>query len=328
MAYSKISSDVVCAIPHIKLYSYVSINRVISVFYTWLSTHFVDNSLLITCRKRTSLMPELPEVETIRSGLKPILENALIQGIEIRNPKLRWPIPLDLPEKIGQQRILSLARRGKYLLVIFKKGALIIHLGMSGSLKIVRQDQPFARHDHVDFFFNNNLMLRYTDPRRFGAILWSEDNPYNHKLIKSMGVEPLEEAFCTDYLFEKTRNHRTPIKTLLMDAKVVVGIGNIYATESLFLARIHPANPACSLTREQCQLLVKITKQVLQSAIERGGTTLKDFVNSDGRPGYFSQQLVVYGRKGLPCFNCHTTLEFMRINQRTTVFCPNCQTIG
>ena len=270
-------------------------------------------------------MPELPEVETIRSGLKPVLENMVVQEIEIYHPKLRWPIPSNLKEELAQQRILSLARRGKYLLLTLEKGTLIIHLGMSGSLKLLKQSQPPARHDHVDFYFGNNLLLRYTDPRRFGAILWTEEDPYQHPLLKSLGVEPLEDAFHANYLLQQAQKRRIAIKTLLMNAKVVVGIGNIYATEALFLAHIHPATPTSSLTEIQIQRLVETIKKVLQSAIECGGTTLKDFVNSEGRPGYFSQQLNVYGRKGLPCWDCQTILEAIRLNQRTTVFCPRCQ---
>lgn len=270
-------------------------------------------------------MPELPEVETILSGLKPEIENVRIQNIEIRNPKLRWPISPNLKEILLQQQIFSLARRGKYLLLTLEKGTLIIHLGMSGSLKLVRQSQSPSRHDHMDFCFNNELILRYTDPRRFGAILWTEENPSNHPLLKQLGLEPLEDTFNAVYLLEQAQKRRIAIKTLLMNAKVVVGIGNIYATEALFLARIHPAAFASSLTANQIQVLVESIKKVLQSAIERGGTTLKDFVDSEGRPGYFSQQLNVYGRKGLPCLNCQTILEAMRLNQRTTVFCPHCQ---
>lgn len=270
-------------------------------------------------------MPELPEVETIRAGLKPMLENKLIQKIEIRNPKLRWPIPANLNEMSIQQRILTLERRGKYLLLNLEKGSLIIHLGMSGSLKLLKQYQPPGRHDHLDFYFENHLVLRYTDPRRFGAILWTEANPFQHSLLKSLGIEPLDKTFHAEYLLNQAQKRRIAIKTLLMHAKIVVGIGNIYATEALFLARIHPATIASSLTENQSQRLVETIKEVLLSAIKRGGTTLKDFVNSDGRPGYFSQQLNVYGRKGLPCLNCQTILEVMVLNQRTTVFCPCCQ---
>lgn len=272
-------------------------------------------------------MPELPEVETIMNGLKPHIEQAVIQEVVIRQHQLRWPIPSTLNHDLSQKQIGFLSRRGKYLLIPVDTGTLVVHLGMSGSLRIVPNKTPFNRHDHVDIIFSNNTLLRYTDPRRFGAVLWTNDEVYQHPLLKSLGVEPLTHHFTADYLQQNALGRRIAIKSFIMDSKIVVGIGNIYAAEALFMATIHPTTPAGLLTQTQYQKLVTAIKQVLTLAIQQGGTTIKDFVNSQGKPGYFTQQLSVYGRAGLPCRQCQTILSGFQLGQRNTVFCPKCQPV-
>lgn len=270
-------------------------------------------------------MPELPEVETIMRGLIPHLEDATIQHVVIRQPQLRWPIPLDLNDNLQQQKIIHLTRRGKYLLIQLTTGTLIIHLGMSGSLRVLQQDIPPTRHDHLDIILSDNKVLRYNDPRRFGAILMTDENPLQHTLLKSLGVEPLDEHFNGAYLKKAALKRHVSIKPFIMNSKIVTGIGNIYAAEALFLAKIHPLTEARLLTQQQCDLLAKSIKDILLAAILQGGTTLKDFVNSDGKPGYFSQKLHVYGRAKLPCTSCGAPLQSLQLGQRSTVFCQQCQ---
>ncbi len=272
-------------------------------------------------------MPELPEVETVMRGLKPHLEGAIIQDVIVRHPHLRWPIPTDLKNNLNQQQVSKLSRRGKYLLINVKAGTLIIHLGMSGSLRMVTNQTTLRRHDHVDIVFSDQTILRYHDPRRFGAVLWTEQDPCQHTLLASLGVEPLEINFTAEYFKKKAMGRRIPVKSFIMDSHIVVGVGNIYAPEALFLANIHPRTPAGVLTLQQCEQLVEAIQQVLQFAINQGGTTLKDFVNSEGKPGYFAQKLNVYGRAGLPCLKCQTTLKHFKLGQRSTVFCERCQSI-
>lgn len=269
-------------------------------------------------------MPELPEVETVKRGLAPHVEGASIQDVVVRNAKLRWPVPVDLQEHLKNQTVLSIERRSKYLVFKLSHGALIIHLGMSGSLRLVSKGEPLKPHDHIDILINSGQILRYNDPRRFGAILW-QDKDEQHPLLRSLGIEPLEEIFTGSFLKQLALKHRTPIKSFLMNGKVIAGIGNIYAAEALFLAFIHPQTPANQLTDQQCNQLVQTIKTVLQQAIEAGGTTLRDFVNSKGKPGYFSQQLYVYGRANLPCRRCNEALVSIQLGQRSTVFCPCCQ---
>lgn len=270
-------------------------------------------------------MPELPEVETILRGLTCRLEEKTVQNVVVRCSQLRWPVPPFLENILTGQSLQALSRRGKYLLWQFNTGTLIIHLGMSGRLKILTAALPVNKHDHIDIVFSPNLIVRYTDPRRFGAVLWTDENPQDHFLLKPLGLEPLEPAFSAKMLFQVTQKSNTPIKSLIMNAHVVVGVGNIYAAEALFSAGIHPASPAKSLTFKQCETLVKAIKKVLRLAIEQGGTTLKDFVNSEGKPGYFSQELKVYGREQQPCTACQTPLQSIRLNQRSSTFCPCCQ---
>lgn len=270
-------------------------------------------------------MPELPEVETIMRGLAPRLEGAIVQDVIIRQHQLRWPIPFQLKTSLSQQKIIKLSRRGKYLLIQVTHGTLIIHLGMSGSLRVLNQTTPPTRHDHIDIIFSTHQLLRYNDPRRFGAVLWTDGEPLNHPLLKSMGLEPFDINFTGQYLQQKALNRRVLIKPFIMNSKIVTGVGNIYAAEALFMANIHPATPAGLLTQQQYERLVDSIKEVLNAAILQGGTTLKDFVNSEGKPGYFSQKLHVYGRVGLPCMTCGSTLQSIQLGQRSTVFCTHCQ---
>ncbi|MDF1678727.1 MAG: bifunctional DNA-formamidopyrimidine glycosylase/DNA-(apurinic or apyrimidinic site) lyase [Legionellaceae bacterium] len=270
-------------------------------------------------------MPELPEVETTLNGIAPHIEGTVIQDVIIRQSQLRWPIAEDLPEQLKGQRVGKLSRRGKYLLMPVGSGTVMIHLGMSGHLRIVPRDTPYTRHSHVDILFATNQVLRYTDPRRFGCILWTTDSPLTHKLLKKLGPEPLSAQFSATYLHQSIQQRQSAIKVLIMNAHVVVGVGNIYATEALFMANIHPQTPGKKISLAACNRLVDAIKRVLATAISQGGTTLKDFKNSDGKPGYFVQQLQAYGRSGLPCVHCHTPLQSIQLGQRSTTFCSRCQ---
>jgi formamidopyrimidine-DNA glycosylase len=271
-------------------------------------------------------MPELPEVETVRAGLAPVTIGQIITNIIIRQEKLRYPIPENLPQLLHKQHIKNIERRSKYLLVTTSHGTLIIHLGMSGCLCLVDSDTTIAKHDHVDFIFKNGTCLRYNDPRRFGLILWTDQDPHQHKLLSKLGPEPLTAAFSSKYLFTQTQKRKIGIKQLIMDSHAVVGVGNIYANEALFKAGIHPLTICHQLELTQIQTLTKEIKKILRRAIKQGGTTLKDFKNSEGKPGYFQQTLLVYGRKNQPCKTCSAPLEEIRISGRSSVFCPHCQT--
>ncbi len=272
-------------------------------------------------------MPELPEVETTMRGISPHIEQQTIAKVVVRQYRLRWPILSNMQQVLQGKTIVDVERRAKYLLLKTQGGTLILHLGMSGHLRILINDHPPNKHDHVDIVFDNKKILRYTDPRRFGAFLWSEGNPYHHALLKDLGPEPLTQKFTGQYLWMRAQGRTVPIKSLLMDNKIVTGIGNIYATEALFVAGIYPAAPAKSLSVERLDSLVKSIKKILQCAIQRGGTTVKDFINSDGKPGYFANQLKAYGRAGLSCVICHNRLLSMQIGQRRTVYCKFCQPI-
>lgn len=270
-------------------------------------------------------MPELPEVETTLRGIAPHITHKRVTALIVRQPRLRWPIPDNLAALIEGKRLLGVSRRGKYLLLGFDEGHALIHLGMSGSLRIVNADEPALYHDHFDMVFGT-LALRYCDPRRFGCLLWVvEDEPETHKLLCDLGPEPLTDEFTANYLFERSRKRSQAVKQFIMDSKVVVGVGNIYANESLFMARIKPLRKAGALTRKDCEALVRDIKFVLQRSIDQGGTTLRDFVGGDGKPGYFKQQLLVYGRGGEPCTLCKKPLKEVRMNDRTTVYCTDCQ---
>lgn len=270
-------------------------------------------------------MPELPEVETTVRGIAPSIERGVIKKVTVRCYQLRWPIPANLENLIQDQKVLQVRRRAKYILITFETGTLIIHLGMSGRLRILTNNIAPQKHDHVDFNFNSNIILRYTDPRRFGAILWTEDIPEQHVLLKNLGVEPLTAEFSSKYLAAKMIGRKVAVKIAIMDSKVVVGVGNIYAAEALFLAGIQPQKPFNLLKNTQINRLVSAIKHILSQAITQGGTTLKDFYNTDGKPGYFVQKLNVYGRAGQACVQCGHSLELMILGQRSTVFCPMCQ---
>jgi formamidopyrimidine-DNA glycosylase len=270
-------------------------------------------------------MPELPEVETTRLGITPHITGKRVHQVVIRKASLRWPIPNDLPQQLTGRKLLTVKRRGKYLLLAFHNGTLIIHLGMSGSLRIVNQKSPAQKHDHFDLQLSGNKLLRFRDPRRFGAILWTTDPPSQHPLIKSLGPEPLEDAFTGSYLYEQGKSRNIAIKQLIMESKTVVGVGNIYANESLFKSAIHPTRPSNRIAESRYQKLAQAIKQTLTEAIAQGGTTLRDFQREDGRPGYFAQKLQVYGKTGEPCPVCGKPIRQKTIAQRSTFFCAQCQ---
>lgn len=270
-------------------------------------------------------MPELPEVETTLRGIAPHIEHQTIIDVIIRQPRLRWLIPPNIKKILTGEAIHHIERRGKYILFKMSKGTIIIHLGMSGHLRILTKPLPPNKHDHVDIIFENSKILRFTDPRRFGAFLWTTEDPKKHFLLKKLGVEPLNKNFSGKYLWLKAQNKKTSIKSFLMNNHIVTGVGNIYATEVLFATRIYPGASVNLLSEKQMNSLAKSIKTILHSAIKRGGTTLRDFVNSEGKPGYFSNQLNVYGRAGLPCLICGTILQSMQIAQRSTVYCKKCQ---
>jgi formamidopyrimidine-DNA glycosylase len=270
-------------------------------------------------------LPELPEVETTLRGISPIMSGSTVRDVIVRQNKLRWPVPSSLAKQLPGHPINSIKRRAKYLLLNSKPGTIIIHLGMSGSLRFVDKGMPAGKHDHVDIVMDNGISLRYTDPRRFGCILFEQEDINNHPLLASLGPEPLSVEFNDEYLYALSRGRSVPIKTFIMDGKVVVGVGNIYANEALFMAGINPKSKAGKISLPRYTRLVKAIKKVLADAIKRGGTTLRDFTNSEGKPGYFSQELQVYGRQGEPCVNCSKALKEIRQAQRSTVYCANCQ---
>jgi formamidopyrimidine-DNA glycosylase len=270
-------------------------------------------------------MPELPEVETTRRGIEPHMHGHAIAGLVVRQRQLRWPVPARLEQRLRGQTIDAVQRRGKYLLLSVGEGTLIIHLGMSGSLRIIRDEQPPGKHDHVDLLLDNGARLRFTDPRRFGAWLWTGEAPERHPLLASLGPEPLDERFNAVDLHSLSRSRKLAVKSFIMDSHVVVGVGNIYANEALFRAGIHPGRAAGRISQQRYRQLVDAIKAVLEEAIRQGGTTLRDFVGGEGKPGYFSQQLQVYGRRQAPCPRCATPIREARIGQRSSFFCPACQ---
>jgi formamidopyrimidine-DNA glycosylase len=269
-------------------------------------------------------MPELPEVETTRLGIAPHLVGRRIEALKIRQPRLRWPIPPALRRKLPGQRIDAVERRAKYLLVHTEPGSALLHLGMSGSLRILPADTPAGAHDHVDWRLDSGKILRFTDPRRFGSQLWQPAGTL-HPLLAALGPEPLEDAFDGLHLWKMSRRRAAPVKIFLMDQKVVVGVGNIYASEALFAARIRPTRAAGSLSRAGYATLAGEIRRILAAAIARGGTTLRDFLRPDGEPGYFEQELFVYGRQGEPCKICDTPIRAIVLGQRSTFYCPRCQ---
>ncbi|WP_432697018.1 bifunctional DNA-formamidopyrimidine glycosylase/DNA-(apurinic or apyrimidinic site) lyase [Marinobacterium sp. YM272] len=269
-------------------------------------------------------MPELPEVETSRAGIAPHLEGRIVTRLVVRQPRLRWSVPEQLAACLEGKTIRAVTRRGKYILISVDGGAALLHLGMSGSVRILPADTPAGKHDHVDLLLDSGSMLRLTDPRRFGALLWQPDNEL-HSLLASLGPEPLSDEFDAGYLQACCQGRKTAIKTLIMNSQVVVGVGNIYANEALFQAGIDPRRAAGRISAARLETLVACIKQVLARAIEQGGTTLRDFVGGDGKPGYFKQELHVYGRAGESCTACGNILKEVRLGQRSTVYCPSCQ---
>ncbi len=271
-------------------------------------------------------MPELPEIETTKRGISPHISGKSIAHAIVRQPKLRWPIPEDLSEQLADQPVLAVERRAKYLLIQLPTGVLIIHLGMSGSLRIhAEADVPPQKHDHVDIVFQDGTLLRYKDPRRFGAILWFNGAAEHHPLLSKLGPEPLGDDFTGPYLYNKLQQQKRAIKLAIMDNHILVGVGNIYANEALFHSKIHPLTPANQISKAKCQKLATEIKTVLLRAIDKGGSTLRDFVGSDGQAGYFQQEYFVYGRAKHACRTCGHEIEQTKIGQRTSFYCPVCQ---
>ena len=268
-------------------------------------------------------MPELPEVEVSRLGITPHIKQKQVSKVIVRNPNLRWQVP-DEVKLLEGQYITAVTRRAKYLLLETPLGSAILHLGMSGKLRVIDEGISPEKHDHIDIVFNHGKVLRYNDPRRFGAFLWQQPNTM-HELLTKLGPEPLTEDFEQDWLYEQSRNKSTVVKNFIMDNHVVVGVGNIYANESLFKAGIDPRKPAGKISKNKYRVLTEHIKQTLTNAIKQGGTTLKDFTQTDGKPGYFAQELLVYGRAGEPCVNCESLLKQVKIGQRASVYCSSCQ---
>jgi formamidopyrimidine-DNA glycosylase len=269
-------------------------------------------------------VPELPEVETTRRGLAPHLVGRTVIALDVRQPRLRWPLAEALRTSLPGQRITAIERRAKYLLVHTEPGSALLHLGMSGSLRVLPAATPIGAHDHVDWRLDSGLVLRYTDPRRFGCQLWQARGVI-HPLLARLGPEPLSDDFDGDLLWLRARGRKAAVKLFLMDQAVVVGVGNIYASEALFAAGIHPKRAAGSVSRERYARLSREVKRILAYAITRGGTTLRDFISPDGAPGYFEQELFVYGRAGEPCRVCGTAIKTSVLGQRSTFYCPRCQ---
>ena len=270
-------------------------------------------------------MPELPEVETTRRGLVPHLIGRRIVSVQVRERRLRWPVTPELESRVQGATVRAVRRRAKYLLIDLGAGSLLVHLGMSGRLRLVEPAQPAGRHDHVDIVLDSGLALRLTDPRRFGALLWLAAGPEEHTLLKGLGPEPLSAALTGEWLYAATRGARVAIKLWLMDSRRIVGIGNIYASEALARAGIHPTRAAGRIGRARCDKLAQAIRATLESAIRAGGSTLRDFVHVDGQPGYFQQEYRVYGREGEPCRTCGAAIRQIRQGARSTFYCPACQ---
>ncbi|WP_394224247.1 bifunctional DNA-formamidopyrimidine glycosylase/DNA-(apurinic or apyrimidinic site) lyase [Alteromonas gracilis] len=268
-------------------------------------------------------MPELPEVEVSRLGVSPHLVGNTITQVVVRERRMRWPIPHEVSSVEGH-KVIDVKRRAKYLLIETAVGTLILHLGMSGKLRVIDAATPIVKHDHVDIVLNTGKCLRLNDPRRFGAVLFQAPNT-QIAMLGNLGPEPLTDDFDDKRLFALSRNRKGPVKNFIMDNAIVVGVGNIYANEALFLAGIDPRRAAGNISAARYKSLTATIKQVLAKAIEQGGTTLKDFAQTDGKPGYFAQHLNVYGRKGEPCEVCGKTIESKVIGQRNTFFCTHCQ---
>jgi len=269
-------------------------------------------------------MPELPEVEITRRGLLTLIGKT-VKSVTIRHPTLRWPIPQHLVETLPHQTLHNLNRRAKYILCEFDTGILLVHLGMSGCIQLLDHNYPPEKHDHVDIEFSDGQVFRLRDPRRFGAVLWIDSKENNHPLLNSLGPEPLESDFNAQYLHKALSKKTLAIKNAIMDGHIVVGVGNIYASESLFRARIHPEASANKLTIKQCEKLVSEIKSTLQEALIAGGSSLRDFFGTDGKPGYFQQAYFVYGRTDEPCKVCAKPIKCIRLGQRSTFYCEKCQ---
>lgn len=284
---------------------------------------------LIHCKSKKitikNNMPELPEVETTLRGLTPHLHGQCIRHVIVRNPHLRWPVPQQLAAILRGQTIRSLQRRAKYLLLQCDSGTLILHLGMSGSLRVLPVKTPPQKHEHFDLILENDTLMRLRDPRRFGAVLWHEGDVAQHRLLAKLGPEPLLDDFDAAYLYRITRKRSVAIKLLIMDSHAVVGVGNIYASESLFHAGIRPQLAAAKLSLPRCDQLVKSIRSTLAASILQGGSSLRDFVDSNGKSGYFQQSYAVYGRSGEPCGTCGTPIKQIVQGQRSTFYCPTCQ---
>ena len=248
-----------------------------------------------------------------------------ITALAVYEPRLRYPLPRDLPRKVAGQRIVRVGRRAKYLLLELESGTLLLHLGMSGNLRVVPAATPRLRHDHFDLLLDSGVALRFNDPRRFGSLIYTSGEPREHPLLERLGPEPFSAAFDADYLYRITRGRRVALKQLLMNSQLVVGVGNIYASEALFRARLRPGRAARSLTRADAARLVRAIRAVLRQAIRAGGTTLRDYLGADGAPGYFRQRLYVYERRGKPCRRCGTPVRAVTQGQRSTYYCPGCQ---
>ncbi|MCL4778570.1 MAG: bifunctional DNA-formamidopyrimidine glycosylase/DNA-(apurinic or apyrimidinic site) lyase [Gammaproteobacteria bacterium] len=270
-------------------------------------------------------MPELPEVETTRRGIAPWLEGQRVARLITRVPALRWPIPAGLPGRLAGAEVLAVARRAKYLLLRTDRGTALVHLGMSGSLRVLHQPRPPGKHDHFDLVTAAGVVIRFNDPRRFGALLWTEADPATHPLLASLGPEPLDSGFDTAWLWAHCRGRKVAIKPHIMNAHIVVGVGNIYASEALFRAGIRPARAAGRLGEQRLAGLVNSIREVLSDAIRAGGTTLRDYSQGDGQPGYFMQDLRVYERAGKPCVVCATPVKQQVLGQRSSYYCPRCQ---
>jgi formamidopyrimidine-DNA glycosylase len=270
-------------------------------------------------------VPELPEVETTRRGLAPHVRGHRIRALKVYERRLRWPVAAGLPGKLAGQRIVGVGRRGKYLLLNLQSGTLLLHLGMSGNLRLLPASAARVAHDHFDLVLDSGTALRFNDPRRFGSLIHTRGDPLAHRLLADLAPEPFAPEFNAAYLWRITRRRRVAAKQLLMNSRLVVGVGNIYASEALFRARIRPRRQAGSLTRAEAARLVRAVRAVLGQAIRAGGTTLRDYLRADGSPGRFRQRLYVYERVGLPCRRCGTKLRATRQGQRSTYYCPSCQ---
>ena len=270
-------------------------------------------------------MPELPEVETTRRGIAQAVTGKVIGNVIVREPRLRWRLPDEFAGQLQGQAIREVRRRAKYLLIDLDRGCLIVHLGMSGSFRVMTAGIAPLKHDHVDLVLEATHCLRFNDPRRFGSMHYTTDDPNNHSLLKRLAPEPLSDDFNADYLAKKARRRKVAVKQFIMNGNLVVGVGNIYASEALFRSGIRPSRAAGRVKADELAKLVKAIKAVLNAAIRAGGTTLRDYVNADGAPGYFKQKLFVYERAGEPCRKCKTPIKQLRHGQRSTYYCPVCQ---